>query len=286
MRTPHDILGVSIGVTPEELKQAYRKKAMQLHPDRNPDKESHLAFIELTEAYEELLGNKKKKAQPTSQAHPTSQTRYNQQFTAEELRERMEWAKQYAKRKAEMEFESIKQDLADFKASRIHLVSKYVAVVSIIAGVIMGLDFFLPRQFEEGSIVDHSFDGIHIYNIETKFNGRVLKSEIMMDYPYPMLSIEDRATVEFTSILKEALAIHSIDKPFSNYNGSLSPLNTTRENVFTIHQAIFFILLVLLLPGLNFLVNKMTPAYYFLVHVNTVLPLIMIAVISIWLAVN
>ena len=37
-QTPWEILGLSEGATSADIKRAYRKLAMQWHPDRNPDK--------------------------------------------------------------------------------------------------------------------------------------------------------------------------------------------------------------------------------------------------------
>ncbi len=47
-------LGVRKDATPEEIKRAYRRLARQLHPDVNPDRDTHERFKEVTVAYEVL----------------------------------------------------------------------------------------------------------------------------------------------------------------------------------------------------------------------------------------
>src|SRR5580693_411021 len=57
----YEILGVGRNASADEIKKAYRQKALQYHPDRNPgDKASEENFKEAAEAYEVLSdGNKK-----------------------------------------------------------------------------------------------------------------------------------------------------------------------------------------------------------------------------------
>ena len=60
-RDYYEVLEVSKTSTVEEIKKAYRKKAVQYHPDKNPgDKESEEMFKEAAEAYEVLSSPEKK----------------------------------------------------------------------------------------------------------------------------------------------------------------------------------------------------------------------------------
>lgn len=52
VRSPWDVLGVAKGATPEEVRRAYRLRALATHPDRGGDAD---AFCEVRRAYERLL---------------------------------------------------------------------------------------------------------------------------------------------------------------------------------------------------------------------------------------
>src|SRR5713226_6541608 len=59
----YELLGVSKGAGPEDLKKAYRKLAMQWHPDRNPgDKVAEQKFKDISEAYDILKDEQKRAA--------------------------------------------------------------------------------------------------------------------------------------------------------------------------------------------------------------------------------
>lgn len=61
-RDYYEILEVTKTATSEEIKKAYRKKAIQFHPDKNPgDKEAEEKFKEAAEAYE-ILSDEQKRA--------------------------------------------------------------------------------------------------------------------------------------------------------------------------------------------------------------------------------
>ena len=60
-RDYYEVLEVAKTATAEEIKKAYRKKAIQYHPDKNPgDKEAEEKFKEAAEAYEVLSDPQKR----------------------------------------------------------------------------------------------------------------------------------------------------------------------------------------------------------------------------------
>jgi len=62
MRDYYEVLGVKKNVSDADLKKAYRKLAMQYHPDRNPnDKAAEEKFKEINEAYAVLSDAEKRK---------------------------------------------------------------------------------------------------------------------------------------------------------------------------------------------------------------------------------
>jgi len=68
-RDLYEVLGVDRNATAEQIKKAYRKKAIEFHPDKNPgDKAAEDKFKEAAEAYE-VLGDADKKARYDQYGH-------------------------------------------------------------------------------------------------------------------------------------------------------------------------------------------------------------------------
>ncbi len=78
-RDYYEVLGIDRSATKEDIRKAYRKMAMQYHPDRNPDdKSAEEKFKEAAEAYE-VLNNDDKKARYDRYGHEGVKSGYGSQ---------------------------------------------------------------------------------------------------------------------------------------------------------------------------------------------------------------
>ena len=62
MKDFYGLLGVAPDATADQIKSAYRRKAAQYHPDRNPAPDAAAKFRDVQEAYELLTDPDKRKA--------------------------------------------------------------------------------------------------------------------------------------------------------------------------------------------------------------------------------
>ena len=77
-RDYYEVLGVSKDADEAEIKKAYRKLAMQLHPDKNPgNKEAEEKFKEASEAYE-VLSDKDKRQRYDQFGHAGVSSQFGQ----------------------------------------------------------------------------------------------------------------------------------------------------------------------------------------------------------------
>lgn len=79
MNKYYDLLGIKPGATQEEIKKAWKKKALEWHPDRNKSAEAEVKMKEINEAYEILSG--KKKPQPEQPQVNPFQNQFRNPYT-------------------------------------------------------------------------------------------------------------------------------------------------------------------------------------------------------------
>ena len=77
-QTPHSVLGLSDSATKAEVKQAYRKLALQYHPDRGVQSDKNKEkFLEIQEAYDSITRPAPKPSSRRTTRSSTQQQQYS-----------------------------------------------------------------------------------------------------------------------------------------------------------------------------------------------------------------
>lgn len=141
----YKILGLESNATEHEVRKKYRFLAMKFHPDKNPSESAQAHFIQITEAYEILIGKK-------SAPEPTPQD-----LAFEKKKKREERVKEAQKRYQEqvmkeyLENELYYQSLIKGKRWKIIRLS---AIIGTVFSIFIWMDYLLPHHFEPDSITE------------------------------------------------------------------------------------------------------------------------------------
>ena len=103
----YEILGVSQEATEKEIRKAYKRKAMELHPDVNPSPDANEEFVQLGESYEYLLNRKTNRVFGSKGKFAEQQTDYRS-YREWQFNERKK-ARERARAHAQMKFEAFQK---------------------------------------------------------------------------------------------------------------------------------------------------------------------------------
>lgn len=147
------ILGIQPTDNVESVKKAYRKMAFRYHPDKNSSADAHARFIEITEAYEILTGQRR------FTAEPKPKQKSEEDLFAEKVafaKARYKYQQEEEARKDALYFSSI---TSGWKWSWF----KIGAVYSTIFSLMLITDYFVTGSTE--TIVAHEASFVRPYHI-------------------------------------------------------------------------------------------------------------------------
>lgn len=249
------LLGIASDSTDAEIRKQYKKLALRLHPDVNPDPLAHEVFIKLGKAVEILLNPDYKDEK--------SEKRESRRTTNESEAERLE-----RMRVAKMRFEQ--QKMRQAKDNTLYFLSlttgirwsiyKYIMRCSLVLALAMSAEYFLPFHYETDQLTGSSKslnNGIikrNITRIELEKRGKYF----VQNNPYAWKNAYPEVIIETSWFLHTPIKMISSDD-FVRY-----------RTVFDFHiGSIQWILIPLFLtPLYPYLWRKKTLTFVFLYHLS------------------
>ena len=168
------ILGISPTSDKSVIKKAYRKLAFQYHPDVNNSSEAQSKFIEITDAYDVLLGVKKA---PKIRRNQNNNKSKNQFYTKEERAKRIKEAKARFEKAKQRELEEEAYYFLGLIKGKKWKFIKTFSSISLLFGLLLIADFSLSTQ-----------------------NKMFVVDEFMIDNPNSLLSFEVNQTTHYFSL--------------------------------------------------------------------------------------
>ncbi|AEA45350.1 J domain-containing protein [Fluviicola taffensis] len=203
------LLGLPSSASEAEIRKQYKKMALRLHPDVNPDPLAHEAFIKLTKAVEIILNPDYKEEIITSRSSRKASTNESD----EDRLERMRVAKM---RYEQQKMQQAKDNDVYFKSLTSGMrwsIYKYIMRISVALSLAMTLEFFLPVHYETDVLKGSS----------KSLNSGILKSNItrielenrgnyfVQNTPYAWMNCYPEVIIETTWFLHTPLKMITTD---------------------------------------------------------------------------
>lgn len=249
------LLGIPSNSSDEEIRKQYKKLALRLHPDVNPDPLAHEVFIKLGKAVEILLTPDYKE----DLAEKRESRRAGKESEEERL-ERMRVAKmRYEQQKMQQARDNNRYFLSLTTGMR-WSIYKYIMRFSLVLALAMSTEYFLPFHYEKDVLTGYSKslnNGIIKGNI-TRIQLEKMGKYYVQNNIYAWQSTYPEVIIETTWFLHTPVKMISSDD-FERY-----------RTVFDFHigSIRFGLIILFLVPLYPYLIRKKTLTFVFLYHLS------------------
>ncbi len=253
----YEILGLDSKASIDEVKKAFRKKALKYHPDLNDSAAAHELFIQVQKAYEIIITadqtwNDHEVAQDVKDSTPSGRDRDRTRLSKEEA---IRQAREKAKRFEQVELQREARQFARFRGSILYPWTMFMAYTSLVFFFLILSDSFLVTRERHGFVAEKEainwnilgFEFTKAYNI--KFgNGAVVR---VASAAGNKIGLNSHVSYAETLIFRDVPRIHVINQDFKEYEvGGVDK------------PPYLFFLLLIGVPCLIFFVDKPSAVFY------------------------
>jgi len=231
----YTILGVDEDADKKEIKKAYRKLALQYHPDRNPSKQAAEKFLQIQQAYDILY---KRDFSSFIVQKPVAQPpKGKEKLTEEEWQKRYELGKQRYREKQQRFAFNVVRAYHKFVKGWTYKFMIFNGILCLLVAILLTYDKFAPEVTTETRIVDKKTNALY-------------KNPRYYIYTQENFLFEVSPSVYFLSELNQTAHIQKYPffKDFKGIYITLDDTNYGVEYPAAFHTIFPFMQLLLILP--------------------------------------
>lgn len=252
----------------EEIKKAYRKKAFQYHPDKNPSEKAKETFLLISQAYEFLT--QKIEFTPPKEEYSESKEdllkKYHKAYTKLELEERLKKARLAKRRKEEREKNILSISLLELEDSFVLKLSNWIATFSLLFALLLFADrSVLTSKLELGIVI-----GFEDYNngqqvaIQLQNNDNIIVATSLSNPNFDVIRADNVVELYRSPIFNKITAVRNFS------HRKIAPMINELS-----YNSVFWVLMSLFcMPLINFTFKGANSFYLIFVHINIGLPFI------------
>ncbi|MEN9973032.1 MAG: hypothetical protein RIS20_1379 [Bacteroidota bacterium] len=240
----YNVLGLTPGASEEEIRKRYRKLVKKFHPDVNKDANAERKFIEIQEAYEELMSDN----QEQITVEETPKTSFETEYT-----EYRNYAREQYQARKKKEAEDLEKLYVRLQTGPIFLWHKIIAITSLFVMIALILDFVLPYHYVSDVIASYSTDTYQSMNGNLVSLAKTSKGEsfFLNAFSNGFFDVNPFIQIEKTAILHQSISVLS----YGNNVLQVIPIH------FSFYWAQFVLFPFLLIPNI-FLFYRKKDAFF------------------------
>lgn len=270
-----EILGLKYGASAKQIKLAYHKKALLLHPDKNPGLNTHEQFIAVVEAYHTITDSRKSNPKYYHQNKNTYSHRkksnfnfrnqhhthrnYNQNYSKEEFEQRYARAKAMYDENFERKSQKIYQENFNVYMNGFQRkFSKAMSLLGIVLLLLFSLDhYLLPYHLKVIQLNNTNLEYAFTNHQDKYYSFSYLNQEVLISSTFLRYFHNKNITakIKSTYIFKDVVTVVSNIEPNSK-EIEIAAL----EN--SIHYNFLIFMLLFLIPTITFWVER--PSFNFI----------------------
>ncbi len=278
-----NILGLKNNASEEAIKKAYRRKALQYHPDKNNTEAAQNKFIEVNQAYQFLSNpDNAVKEEIIVEPNPTDKfydKRFKKEVSKEELDKRAERTKKFQEIKEFREKHILEIGYHQLKHSFMNWLSIVIALFSFGIAIFIYCDYILLSPIEKPGIMNITYsDNEYMHYVvidteESKKQNKIISFLIMQNmnkqnYNYFRPKEGAEVTVFISPLMNDVLYLNLKGK---GAEGAL-------HHEIGFHRLFWLYFLFLLLPSFTLFFRGPNSFYLVFAYLSTYLAILMLLI--------